>query len=240
MPPKTLVYTVSDFSELAEECINMLVDSMEITENIDFCVVANKFPSPSFKHNVIRTRHDSNYIGFLKYFPELPDYEQYIYLDSDILFFGPPLKLVSDANNFSIVIEKEGSLRDQWHSFHISNKRTIPNVPGLNAGTFAFKDKQFLTEMSNLLEAKYNPNYSKNNNAKLEQSIFNFFIGEKYNFNWTRTKDITDVTKLHVPDNFEYNPSILIYHFCGWTGGMKSKHRRMTNFLNKNQHVLNK
>ena len=91
MTPKTLVYTVSDFSPYAEECINMLVDNMEMNENMDFCVVANKYPSSLFKHNVIQASHNLNYIGFLKYFPKLPEYEQYIYLDSDILFFGSPL-----------------------------------------------------------------------------------------------------------------------------------------------------
>ena len=240
LKPKTLVYTVSDFSPYAEECINMLVDNMEMNENMDFCVIANKSPSSSFKHNVIQTKLNSNYIGCLKYFPKLPDYEQYVYVDSDILFFGSPLKLISDTTNFSVVFEKEGKLRDEWHSFHIPNKQTIPDTYGLNAGTFVFKDKRFLAEMVNLLEVHYNPYYDPHTNAKLEQSIFNFLIGEKCNFNWTELTDITDITKIHVPDDFKYNPNTQIYHFCGWAGNMHVKYKRMINFLNNNRHILNK
>ena len=240
MPTKTLVYTVSDFSQYAEECINMLVENMEITENIDFCVVANKSPSSSFKHDVIQTSHNSNYIGFLKYFPKLPDYEQYIYLDSDILLFGSPLKLISDKTNFSIVVEKKGKLRDAWHSFHISDKQTIPDAYGLNAGTFAFKDKQFLIEINNLLKAQYKPNYSKTQNARLEQSIFNSLVGEKCNFNWAEFTELSDTTKLHVPSGFEYNPNIQIYHFCHWNGNMLTKYQRMNDFLKSNPNLPNK
>lgn len=208
---------------------------MTLENSTDFCVVASKSPSASFKHNVIQTKLNSNYIGCLKYFPKLPDYDQYVYLDSDILFFGSPDNLINKNTAFSVVCEKEGKLTDEWHSFHLLNKALIPNTYGLNAGTFAFKNKQFLNEMVKLLETHYNPYYDPHTNAKLEQSLFNFLVGEKCNFNWAQLTDLTDITKIHVPTNFKHNPNLQIYHFCGWAGNMYTKYQRMINFLNNNQ-----
>jgi lipopolysaccharide biosynthesis glycosyltransferase len=236
---KILVYTVSDFSAYAETCVNMLFDNIQKEAGIDFCVIATRPPSPSFKYKTIPVKSYTNYIGHLKFYPKLPEADYYVYLDSDILFFGSIFNLIPETSDFSIVREPEGLLTDEWHSRHIVDKSTIKtDICGLNAGTFVFKNREFLEEMVTKITAHYNPNYHSQLNAMIEQSVFNHLIGEKCNYDWSVFKDLTDITKIHVPDDFIYDPRIQVYHFCGWTGSMVHKFYRMGNFLNNNKHAL--
>ena len=228
---KTLLYTVSDFSQNAEDCINLLFNSIEKDQNIDFCVVSNRPSPPGFKYKTIKVDTSSNYIGHLKYCADIPDADRYLYLDSDILFFGSIDNVFSTDKDLSIVVE-DFSLRSEWFSYHISNKGLIPpNVLGLNGGTFAFKDKKILSQITEKINTYFDETHSIHVNAMLEQSLFNEFVGEKYNYDWRLANDLTDIARLHVPDNCIYDSKVQIYHFCGWTGSMTSKYARMVNFL---------
>ena len=230
---RTLVYTVSDFSEKAAECINLLFEGIEKDEFLDFCVISNK-PSPEgFKYKTIVVETTSNYIGHLKYYPGLPNADRYLYLDSDILFFGHVDTVFSENFDLSVVVE-DFSLNGEWFSYHISNKNKLPyNVFGLNGGTFAFKDRNFLIRMTEKIDAHFDSNYSPHLNAMLEQSLFNEAIGETCNYDWSLVNNLTEIARLHVPDSCIYDSKIQIYHFCGWTGGMSSKYSRMLNFLER-------
>ena len=80
-----LVYTVSDFKPQADQCINMMVDSLK-KDNFDFCVITNKNPPSNFKHNVVVDTNNYDYVGFLKYSEKIPEnYDYYVYLDSVLL-----------------------------------------------------------------------------------------------------------------------------------------------------------
>lgn len=228
---KTLLYTVSDFSQNAEDCINLLFNGIEKDQNIDFCVVSNRPSPPGFKYKTITVDTPSNYIGYLKYCADIPDADQYLYLDSDILFFGSIDNVFSKDKDLSLVVE-DFPLTNEWFSYHISNKESIPsNVFGLNAGTFAFKDKKILSQITEKINTHFDETNSARINAMLEQSLFNEFMSEKYNYDWSLTKDLTGIAKLHIPDNCIYDSKVQIYHFCGWTGNMTSKYARMVNFL---------
>jgi hypothetical protein len=234
---KTLLYTITDFSPYAAECINLLSGNMIQDTNVDYCVISNNPPPPDFKYNVVQTKLNANYVGFLKFYSKIPDgYDHYIYMDSDILFFGNPLSLIP-TEDLSIVIEN-CNIRDEWHSFHINDKNKIPNVKGLNAGTFVFSNKNFVNQVNENILNNYNPSWSTIHNAMMEQSVFNMTIGQTCNFDWTKYKDITDITKLHVPTDFKYNKSIKIYHFCGWAGQMCTKYIRMIDFLKNNEKYI--
>jgi hypothetical protein len=229
----TLIYTVSDFSERAEDCINLLFDNIEKDENIDFCVISNRSNPPGFKYKTITVDTTSNYIGHLKYCAKLPDADRYLYLDSDILFFGSVDSVFSEDFDLSVVVE-DFALSGEWFSYHVSNKDQLPShVFGLNGGTFAFKDKKFLDRVTEKINTHFNPLYSPHVNAMLEQSLFNETVGETYNYDWSLVNDLTSAARLYVPDNCIYDSKVQIYHFCGWTGGMGSKYARMKNFLEK-------
>jgi len=230
---RTLVYTVSDFSEKAAECVDLLFDGIEKNEYLDFCVVSNK-PSPAgFKYKTIVVETTSNYIGHLKYYTGLPDADRYLYLDSDILFFGHVDNAFSENFDLSVVVE-DFSLNMEWFSYHVSNKDKLPSgVFGLNGGTFAFKDRNFLIGMNEKINEHFNSRYSPHLNALLEQSLFNEAVGETCNYDWSLVNNLTEIARLHVLDSCIYDSKIQIYHFCGWTGGMGSKYSRMLNFLER-------
>lgn len=228
---KILLYTISDFKEDAIECIDMMKKHI-IGSVYDFFIISNKHIR--CKYDIIVDDSCSNYIGFLKYSNKLPDgYDQYIYLDSDIICFDKIDRLFSPDTPFSIVKETK-LMSEEWFFYrHSTDNRYIDiskKICGLNAGSFAFKNVDFLAKVRSLFEPyKSNDVYL---DARLEQSSFNFAILNQVDFDLDKCLDLTPHTMLFVDDR-PFEEKINIYHFCGFVNEMKSKLNRMKNFYDR-------
>lgn len=229
---KTLLYTISDFSFKAKECIELMYNSINQTKDFDFVVVTNNKNYPK-NLPVIVDDSNINYIGDLKYSSKIPEgYSRYIYLDSDILFFGSINELYDDRE-YSLVFElgKPMSLEFFSYPFSDNNHKIIEkNLTGINAGTFSFKNYYFLKEVREKIN-----NIKLNNDhlsARYEQSAFNYVISKSVNYNFSLIKDLTPITSLFAQNN-PYNENKKIYHFCGFNGNMVSKYNLMEKFNNE-------
>jgi len=230
---KYLVYTVSDFTDYAEECIAYLYESI-INNNdasiFDFCIVSN---NKNLKSNfdIIFDDNNSSYIGWSKYTKKLPNgYDGYLYLDSDILFNEKIKNMFGQYDN-SVVCESQ-QMASPWFMFSLSSeeeKKEMSKINGFNAGTFAFKKKDVLIEISNICDRIKNKNFNTIQQACTEQTCFNYWI-----FNCLKKKilfnNLTRMVQLHVTEKQE-NKSV--FHFCGFTGNMKDKYERMKKFIER-------
>lgn len=226
---KTLLYTITNFSPNADDCINLMYDSLKLDNNTDFLVVSNTQPPENFKHNTVV---DSSipracYVGFLKYSEMIPKgYNQYIYLDSDILYFGE-VKSLYNEKEFTIVRD-HGSMQSRWFYYENHDKKDLDmmiKTQAINGGTFAFKNIEFIKKIKDL----YTPYISKFNtvdNAILEQSSYNYAVAKTSNFTFDNCYDITDITVLYaakkIPEKDKY-----LYHFCGFRDSMIVKYQEM-------------
>lgn len=238
---KTLLYTVSDFKEGAIDCIRMMKNSI-IGNDFDFIIIANK--KIDCEYEIIVDENSDNYIGFLKYSSKIPDhYDQYIYLDSDILFLGQISNFYSNQE-FSIVFENlkmnsQCSSHRYWFKYPHDNSDeylyNIENLYGINAGSFAFKNISFLSKVRSYFE-----NFKSNdvlNNAILEQSSFNYAICIENNFDFSNCFDFTNQSIIHAKsDSFCLNKKL--YHFAGFTNSMIHKKETMEKFINENKNRI--
>jgi hypothetical protein len=97
------------------------------------------------------------------------------------------------------------------------------SVKGFNAGTFVFKDKSFLTRVSELFVPQTFKSIEEE--GKFEQKCFNYAIfKEKPDY-----VDISPYIQLHATDITEKS----IYHFCGFDGHMGNKLEKMKTFHKK-------
>jgi lipopolysaccharide biosynthesis glycosyltransferase len=228
---KTLLYTVSDFKNSALDCIEMMLKNIKGSE-FDFAIVSNK--EVDCRHKIILDQKPYNYIGFLKYSENLPkEYDRYVYLDSDILYFGQINELFAENKEFSIVREKL-KMSNEWFKYPYLNTpdylSKINNVFGLNAGTFSFKDVSFLKNVRSLFEPFISQEIHQD--ARLEQSSFNFALSREVDFNFSKCYDLTDISVLFA-DQSSYQSDKLLYHFCGFSNEMQSKLFKMKNFYDK-------
>lgn len=232
---KILVYTVSDFKPYADKCINMLFENIEKQE-LDLCVISNGEAPSDFKYKTIIDSTNYNYIGFLKYSKVIPSgYDAYVYLDSDIIYFGEIEDLISKDKEISVVFEKLKMNEDWFRYQHADNEKEISFFKknnGLNAGSFCCKNISFL----NLVNSLYSPFISGDVHldARLEQSSFNYAVCKTTDFNLSKCFDITDVTQLFASD-FPYSKHKKLYHFCGFSNEMYSKFLKMQRFLYEKQ-----
>lgn len=225
---KTLLYTVSDFKNHAIDCIDLLINNIK-DSNFDFAIVSNQ--NIDCKYQIILDEKKYEYIGFLKYSEKIPNgYDQYIYLDSDILYFGHSHELFDSSKDFSIVKEKL-LMNTEWFKYPYVNcseylKNANSNL-GLNAGTFAYKNITFLKEVRDL----YSPYITQNIHldARLEQSSYNFALSNIVEFDFSKCYDLTDKTILFA-DQHPFYQDRTIYHFCGFSNEMQSKFFKMKNF----------
>lgn len=231
---KILLYTISDFKPFSLECIDLLLSS--ITKDIcyDFCIISNTaIDNHSTKHNIlIDSELKSNYIGYLKYSPKIPpDYDYYIYLDSDILYFDKLSKLIRLDKKYTLVYENEKINRNPWWYFHHSGSDTtlLEKSQAINAGSFCFAKSEYP-----ILKDIYNT-YANHitddvhSNAQLEQSIFNYYIYNYTNFETHYVYDISSFAQLFA-SNYPIQNDKKLYHFCGFTNEMASKYIRMKKF----------
>jgi len=241
---RILLYTVSDFSPYAEKCIKLLFGNIIPESNVDFCVITNGTPPSKFEYNTIKVDLDVNFTGILKFYPCLPKYDAYVFLDTDILYFERTSKLINDQNDYTIVRDNDRMIIDQWCSYHITDKSILnKDICGLNSGTFAFVDTKFLEDITEIIQRYYSSNNTPRVNAKYEQSAYNIFMGEKCGYDWKKYYDITDSVKLFATHDTLLQENINLYHFCGgntagkfngWHGHMFHKYRKMCSFIKKN------
>jgi hypothetical protein len=214
---KILLYTISDFKPMAKECIDLLLSSITFDIPVDFMII-----SDADKNNI-------NYIGVLKYSPNIPDnYDYYIYLDSDILYFDKISKLINSNKKYTLVYENTKIKKNPWWYFKYSNTDTslLEESQAINAGSFCFARSEY--KILNDIYATYH-NHIKSNvheNAKLEQAIFNYYIYQNINFETQHVHDITHMTRLFASDH-QLEDNKKLYHFCGFTNTMDSKYSNM-------------
>jgi hypothetical protein len=229
---RILYYTITNFCPYADECIKLLYNSIKINNknDFDFVVLANKNIENSKEFN-ITTIVDSHplydqYVGFLKYSDLIPkNYDTYIYLDSDILYFGQLEQLISENHEFTITKENH-LMSHEWFSYqHIDrkNRKKFGSLNGINAGSFVFKNLDFLTSVKNL----YNDHIRSTpvENAKLEQSSFNYALALLSDFNLEKYYDISPICELYC----DVSPieGKLLYHFCNFVKSMEFKYNNM-------------
>lgn len=228
---KTLLYTVSDFSDKARDCIDLLLSNIDKSDDFDFVVVSNNKNHPK-DISVVVDNSNINYIGDLKYSLEIPKgYSRYVYLDSDILFYGSIKDLYDEDKDYSLVFE---NIPMNLHFFSYpysddNHKNMEKNLLGLNAGTFSFKNHSFLQivreKISNV--RIHNPVTA----AMYEQSALNYVISKLLNYDFSLAKNLTPITSLFAQEH-PYDENKKIYHFCGFNGSMINKYRLMENFNN--------
>lgn len=235
---KILLYTISNFVEGASECINLLLKSLQINNKnhtFDFVVLANKILSNN--HHNLQVIIDDNpiynkYIGFIKYSQLLPkNYNYYIYLDSDILYFGNILNLLSIDKSYAIVKENY-KMSHSWFAYKYAPQdhcKLFDNIFGINAGSFSYSDTSLLDMVRKLYLPYIQSDYIEN--AKLEQSSFNYALCLLSNFNLDQYKHFEDICYLHAKNTLIQNKQL--YHFCDINQSMKNKAKNM-NILYQN------
>lgn len=235
---KICLYTVSNFNPGSLDCINLLIDS--ITDNdYNFYILSNNTFYSNTNYNIVYdTTIVSDYVGYLKYSPNIPkDYDYYVYLDSDILLFDKISSLVCANKEFSIVREKcLVSENKEWFYFnHILDREDIykiQNAQALNAGSFAFRHDQFSVIEKIYTYYKTYHNHNTNHNVRLEQGIYNFVINKHSDYQLKNCYDITDKAVLFA-SNKEFIDNKTLYHFCGYTNEMITKYNNMKAFYDK-------
>lgn len=223
-----LCYTITNFCPCADQCIELLYQSIKLNnkEDFDFIVLSSCDVPINFKINTIVDKNIlyDKYIGFLKYSDLIPkNYKYYIYLDSDILYFGKLSYLLSDKHDFTITKENIHSNHEWFHYKYYNDKLKINNSYGINAGSFAFKDINLLYNIKKI----YN-NYiglSPIDNAKLEQSSFNYLLALLSDFNIDKYYDISNICELHATTSLIEGK--LLYHFCNFTQSLEFKYNNM-------------
>jgi hypothetical protein len=236
---KILVYTVSDFKPFAAECVRLLFQNFKSStySNVDYLVITslsqNHLIPKNFEYKTISDDFCSNYIGFLKYSKCIPNgYDAYIYLDSDILYFGTADQLLCIDKNFSIVFEKL-KMSNEWFRYKNASQDEagfFDQTNGLNAGSFCFKDISFTKTVRDLFEKYINGDV--HSDARLEQSSFNYAICKSTNFNLSECFDISPIVRLFASEH-TFSDDKKLYHFCGFSNEMASKFYKMNLFLNE-------
>jgi hypothetical protein len=236
---KVLLYTISDLKIDSIRCVDLLLSSIVYDIEYDFYIISNKPSSNRIAYNlIIDDVLPSNYIGYLKYSEKLPDnYDYYIYLDSDILYFDKLSKLIDGTKEFSVVAENYEVGNGEWFYFKYSNldeQNTInfKKSKALNAGSFAFKRSSKNT--MHLARSLYNTYHNNDidHDVKLEQCIFNYIIHSNTNYILDNCFNITNTVELFA-SNKPPKENKKLYHFCGFTNEMGSKYRSMKEFYDK-------
>jgi hypothetical protein len=236
---KTLVYTISDGTPQGLACANLLYEYLQNKENFDFLIISNKkFNSGDFNTLVVED-YNHKYVGMLKYTEKLPkNYDSYVYLDSDILFFDDPLNLVNKNKKIGIV--KETFLMTEGWNYYsqgeLSNK--LSSLQGVNAGSFSVKDLKYMKKVRDLVKRAGGLTDNLVADAKLEQSAFNYMVAEATDLDLSKCHDFTEKSVLFAA-NSDFSKQKTLYHFNGFTGEMTSKYISMTKFVQKHKDQIN-
>ena len=235
---KTLVYTTCDFSPNSYNCTELLYRSLTINNsNFDFYIVSNK-KSEQSQFPIIVEDTDLMPKG----------YDQYFYLDSDILCFGK-LEDLCDDSNLSVCSARDALMSDSdYYCYQYATpeeKIEMKKYYGFCAGSFGFKNPQFLSDMRKLIEPKLkNPSIPDGisrkelhdiiiHDAILDQTSLNYWIFKRLPD--LKYYDFCDKTLIRPDDPFRrYTNDKILYHFCGFRAEMNSKYERMINWCRYN------
>jgi hypothetical protein len=157
------------------------------------------------------------------------NYDYYVYLDSDILYFGKIADLLPIDRGLSIVKENH-MMNNSWFAYPHATKehsKLFSSINGINAGTFVYTNPSFLETVRQLYITNIKSNYIEN--AKLEQSSFNYALCLLSSFKFNKYYDISNICQLHSKHN-SFSNKKLLYHFCGIDQTMKTKYTIMENF----------
>jgi hypothetical protein len=233
---KILLYTVSDFKSGSIDCIDMMLSKIK-DKNFDFLIISNR--EEACKYSTIVDKSFGEYAGFLKYSSSIPrNYDQYVYLDSDILYLGHLHDLFNDS---LISITKENlPMNQEWFKYPFDNSEEylskIYQMKGVNAGSFCFKDIGFIDLVRSFFISHITNDVMFN--AMLEQSSFNYALCKYLNFDFTNIFDFTEQTQLFAHQH-PFSDNKKLYHFCGFDNSMNGKIKKMIQFLYENSNRIN-
>lgn len=247
---KTFVYTTCDFSSNSYNCTELLYRSLTVNNsNFDFYIVSNKTSEMSKFPVIVEDNPNRKILANWKYTDLIPKgYDQYFYLDSDILFFGK-FEDLCDESDISICSSKDALMSDSdYYCYPYATdeeKNEMKKYYGFCAGSFGFKNLEFLSDIRNLIEPKLqNPSIpdgiSQNKRFEmilsdciLDQTSFNYWILKRLpNFKYF---DFSDRMLMRPDDPFRrYTDDKILYHFCGFRAEMNSKYERMINWCRYN------
>lgn len=230
---RVLYYTISTPDVTALACTRLLNKSLiNKLGPIDFKIVVPQGSESEYPEDVkhlllpsVKPNPTFPLIFDLKYTPTVYalDYDNFVYLDSDILWFSDDFD--PSKNQYC----EELGIRQL---FYTTGWNFIPNQGrGANAGFFSVDKKTGLDMIY-----RVNEDISQREKVRmpdrpwLEQSMFNLYL---YTVNYKGWQTVTDkVVNSTRPDNIFEDGKI--YHFQGWTGGMDSKIKRMEGFIANN------
>lgn len=243
---KVFIYTVSDFKPGSIECIEMLFSPFlkENDENVELYIIANNRPYKEIDKR-IKIIEDNNengnrWVGFLKFSDKIPHgYGYYVYLDSDILYYGKSSDLFDSNCDFTIVREFWFPMTQEWFFYKKSTQEEfvkMSNLTGINSVTFAYKDINFLEKIRKLYENEIASDALSN--GKLEQCSFNYAICKELDFNIdNRVLDLTSKSLLFATGK-KFDKEKTIYHFNSLTNTMNPKLDKMKAFLEENKTLI--
>lgn len=249
MNNKTLVYTTCDFTPYSYECSELLYRSLSIyNSNFDFYIISNKNSETSNFPIIVDDSPSRKVLGNWKYSPLIPKgYDQYFYLDSDILCFGK-LEDLCDQNDLSLCTENHKMSDSEYFCYEYATpeeKEKMKNYYAFQAGSFGFKNIEFLKEMRELIEPRLRniqipqglsrEEYHKLilPDAILDQTSLNYHVLKQLPD--IKYHDFTDKVVIRPDDPFKpYTENKIIYHFCGFRAEMYSKYLRMINYCRLN------
>jgi hypothetical protein len=233
---KILLYTICDFKPYAINCIELLLKSITFDIEYDFLIVSNKINNDTNYRVITESSIQSEYIGYVKYSPLIPNnYDYYVYLDADILYFDKISKLLSTNANFTIVKENCNIDKNDWYYFKyvdVQESQVLQNSHAVNAGSFCYTQNQI--EHINQIYKLY-VKHCKNNinhDVRLEQSIYNYIVNKVNNYDLKDCYDITDKVQLYAGTKPMCKNKTL-HHFCGFTNEMYTKYITMKNFYDQ-------
>ena len=244
---KTLIYTTCDFSPQSYECTELLYRSITLNNsNFDFAIISDK-EHPNSAFPIIKVDNTTGHLSNWKYSHLIPNgYNQYFYLDSDILFFGK-LENLYNEHELSICSGKDAKMSDsEYYCYKYATpeeKLEMKKYEGFCAGSFGFKNIDFLSEMRNLMIPKQEnaiipDDISRREmflkilpDAILDQTSFNYWIFKRLpEFKYF---DFSNQCIIR-PDGMRYTSDKTVYHFCGFQMEMSSKYQRMLHFCHNN------
>lgn len=230
---KVLYYTISTPDATALACTKLLHKSLvNKIGNIDFKIAVPRGSEHLYPDDVkhlllpsVKPNPTFPLIFDFKYTPTVYDlgYDNFVYLDSDILWF---------VNDFDTSKNQYCEELDIKKLFYTTGWDLIPKPGrGVNAGFFSVDKKTGLDMIYRVnkgirqrsdVGAPYGP--------WLEQSMFNLYL---YNSEYEGWHAVTDkfVNSTRPANVFEDGK---IYHFQGWSGNMESKIQRMKGFIENN------
>ena len=247
---KTLVYTTCDFSPNSYNCTELLYRSLTINNsNFDFYIVSNKKSEQSQFPIIVEDSPNRKILANWKYTDLMPKgYDQYFYLDSDILCFGK-LEDLCDDSDLSVCSMRDALMSDSdYYCYQYATpeeKIEMKKYYGFCAGSFGFKNLQFLSDMRELIEPKLkNPSIPDGisreefhdiiiHDAILDQTSLNYWIFKRSQD--LKYYDFCNKTLIRPDDPFcRYTSDKIVYHFCGFRAEMNSKYERMRQWCRYN------